>query len=213
MISESIPPNPARSPGRPREFDMGAVLDGAVRIFRERGYHATSITDLSDATGLTAGSIYKAFQDKRGLFLAAFDRYVDERGQDLRRRLDIQPDAREKIRAVLLFYADSSQGEQGRLGCLVVGSATVLSTFDADVAARIEASLRRIQDLLRTLLREGQRDGSIAADISVSAMSSVLLAVLQGFRVIGKSGRTAKEMRRAADEAMRLLGQPPGAPS
>lgn len=205
MMSHDAPAPRPRSPGRPREFDLPAVLDSAVRIFRERGYHATSIADLSDVTGLTAGSLYKAFQDKRGLFVAAFDRYVEQRSRDLQRRLDVQPDGREKIRAMLHFYAESSQGEEGLRGCLVAGSATALSTFEVDVAARVEASLRRIQDLLRALLREGQRDGSIAADISVPAMASVLLAVLQGFRIIGKSGRTAKEMRRAADEAMRLL--------
>ncbi|CAM3433121.1 HTH-type transcriptional repressor ComR [Bordetella sputigena] len=192
---------------------MPAVLDSAVRIFRERGYHATSIADLSDVTGLTAGSLYKAFQDKRGLFVAAFDRYVEQRSHELRRRLDAQPDGREKIRALLHFYAESSQGEEGRRGCLVVASATALSTFDMDVAARVEASLRRIQDLLRTLLREGQHDGSIAPGISVPATAGVLLAILQGFRVIGKSGRTAQEMRRAADEAMRMLCQPSGNPS
>jgi TetR/AcrR family transcriptional repressor of nem operon len=60
--------------GRPREFDMDDALDQAIRIFRERGYNATSIGDLTDAMGLASGSLYKAFKDKREMFLAAFDR-------------------------------------------------------------------------------------------------------------------------------------------
>ena len=69
----------SRLPGRPREFDTDAAIDSALLVFRERGYHATSIKELSDATGLTAGSLYKAFGSKNGLFLAAFDRYTRTR--------------------------------------------------------------------------------------------------------------------------------------
>ena len=57
----------ARERGRPRQFDLDAALDLAMPVFREKGYHSASISDLSDAMQLTAGSIYKAFHDKRGL--------------------------------------------------------------------------------------------------------------------------------------------------
>lgn len=208
MTSPSASPaSPAasRGPGRPREFDMDTVLDGAVRVFRERGYHATSVGDLSEATGLTAGSLYKAFDDKRGVFLAAFAHYVEARNAGLRRLLDRQPSGYEKIRAVLHFYAQSSHGSEGRRGCLVVSSATALATFDDEIAAQVEAAMRRSEDLLRQLLRQGQEDGSVAQDIDVTAMARVLLAVLQGFRLIGKSGRTRNDMMAAADQALKLL--------
>ena len=78
----------SRLPGRPREFDTDAAIDSALLVFRERGYHATSIKELSDATGLTAGSLYKAFGSKNGLFLAAFDRYTRTRSAALRQRTE-----------------------------------------------------------------------------------------------------------------------------
>ncbi|WP_114810045.1 TetR/AcrR family transcriptional regulator [Paraburkholderia kururiensis] len=184
---------------------MATVLDGAVHVFRERGYHATSVGDLSDATGLTAGSLYKAFGDKRGVFLAAFAHYVDMRNAALRKLLDRQPNGYEKIRAMLHFYAQSSHGSEGRRGCLVVSSATALATFDDEIAAQVEAAMRRTEDLLRQLLRQGQEDGSVAQHIDVTAVARVLLAVLQGFRLIGKSGRTRNDMVAAADQALKLL--------
>ncbi|EIL95595.1 TetR/AcrR family transcriptional regulator [Rhodanobacter sp. 115] len=110
---------------------MATVLDGAVRIFRERGYNATSIADLSLATGLAAGSIYKAFKDKRGLFLAAFDRYVEE--GDALRRLAFQNggNGRDKLKSLLGLYANASSGAEGMRGCLVAGSTIELATMDA----------------------------------------------------------------------------------
>src|SRR5471030_1619747 len=74
----------APSRGRPREFDVVEVLDKAVRVFCERGFHATSIGDLTEATQLTSGSLYKAFKDKRGIYLAALTHYKASRDAELR---------------------------------------------------------------------------------------------------------------------------------
>ena len=155
----------SRGRGRPREFDVARVLDGAVRIFRERGYNATSVADLTRATGLAAGSIYKAFKDKRGLFLAAFDRYVEDR--DAMRHLILRDagNGREKLSGLLGLYAASASGMEGKQGCMVLGSAIELSTMDAGTARRVRATYARNEQRLVRTIREGQEDGSINADV------------------------------------------------
>ena len=205
MKTHSADHRRSRNPGRPREFDTDTAIDNAVLVFRERGYQSTSIGDLCEATGLTAGSIYKAFGDKRALFLAALDRYVELRNAELNKRLDAQANGREKIRAVLRFYAEASCGEEGQRGCLVLSSAVALATFDEEMAARVEEVMQRNEDMLRRLVRQGQKDGSISPDLREQATARTLLALLQGFRVIGKTGRTRNEMLAAADEALHLL--------
>jgi TetR/AcrR family transcriptional repressor of nem operon len=194
-----------RGPGRPREFDMDAALDAALIVFRERGYHAASLAELGSAMKLTVGSIYKAFRDKRAIFLAAFDRYIELRGVELNRRLEMEQSGQDKLRVMLGFYADSSYGSEGRLGCLVVGSATELRLFDAEMAARVTTSLKRVKALFRDLIKLGQLDGSVMAKIDPEASASLLLCLVQGFRVVGKTGSTRAEMMAAVDEAMRLL--------
>ncbi|MDE1994225.1 MAG: TetR/AcrR family transcriptional regulator [Rhizobiaceae bacterium] len=191
--------------GRPREFDMDAALDEALRVFTERGYYAASISELTEAMGLTAGSVYKAFKDKRGVFLAALGRYRQVRRALLDERLAEAVNGREKLRAYLIFYAESSHDDIGRQGCLVVGSTTELALFDEEAASRVAFSFESDEQLLNDLIRLGQQDGSIRPDLDVASVARTQLCLTKGMRVVGKTGRTREEMIAVAETAVTLL--------
>jgi len=195
----------ARPRGRPREFDMDEALDRAIRVFREQGYNATSIGDLIDAMGLASGSIYKAFRDKRAVFLAALDRYMSWRNEQMAAVVQTSSPARERLRDVLAFFVESSKGIEGRRGCMVVGSAVELSIADREVAARVGAALAKNEALLADLIREGQADGSVPAGIDPEQTARILVCLTQGLRVVGKSGRAPQDTAAAVDIAMKLL--------
>ena len=193
------------SRGRPREFDIDVVLDKAVRVFCERGYHATSIGDLTEATQLTSGSLYKAFKDKRGVYLAALSHYKASRDAALRAALATGRTGFEQVRIALTHYAEASHGERGRLGCLVVTSASELATFDDELARWVAASLRRNEALLAGLLRGGVADGSIPPHVDAAATARLLLCLIQGMRVVGKTGGSRKDMLALVDVALKTL--------
>ncbi len=194
-----------RTRGRPREFDVADALDKAVRVFCERGYHATSIGDLTEATGLASGSLYKAFKDKRGLYVAALTHYKESRDAELRAALAPARTGRERVRAALRHYAESSHGERGRIGCLVINSATELATFDAELGRWVAGSLRRNETLLSGLLREGIADGSVPPHVDPAVTGRLLLCVIQGMRVVGKTGTTRKDTLALVDVALKTL--------
>lgn len=196
---------PGRAPGRPREFDMDVALDQAVRVFSERGFHATSINDLSDAMALTAGSIYKAFKDKRTVFIAALERQNTSRRLELEAALNAAGTGRDKVRAALSFYASASCGAMGKLGCLIVGTAMELSTFDAEIAERVTASIRAREKLIGEQIWIGQMDGSIPASVNAKTTARTLLCLMQGLRVVGKTGPAEAEMLATIDVAMKML--------
>jgi len=197
-----------RGPGRPRAFDLEAALDAALIVFRERGYHAASLADLCKAMKLTPGSVYKAFADKRAVFLAAFDRYKAVRDGEIRAAIAPAPSGFAKIEALLRSYAELSHDAEGRRGCLVTGSAVELATFDPQMADKVAAAVARIEALLRELIRDGVADGSVDASVDVEAAAAHLLCVLQGFRVVGKVGRDRTYMMAAVDQALLALPRP-----
>jgi TetR/AcrR family transcriptional regulator, transcriptional repressor for nem operon len=195
----------ARPRGRPREFDMDEALDQAIRVFCEQGYNATSIGDLIDAMGLASGSIYKAFRDKRAVFLAALDRHIVLRKEQIAAAARTPKPARERLRDVLAFFVESSKGAEGRRGCMVVGSAVELAIVDREVAARVNASIGKNEAFLADLIREGQADKSIPAGIDPEQTARVMVCLTQGLRVVGKSGRAPQDTVAAVDIAMKLL--------
>ncbi|EIB98912.1 hypothetical protein S7A_10375 [Pantoea sp. Sc1] len=174
-------------------------------VFRQKGYHAASIGDLSEAMNLSAGSIYKAFKDKRSLFLLVFERYLLLRNADLRRRLAPCVSGREKITELLQFYLDSARATEGRRGCLVVASAIALQTMDEALAQRINEVIQRNQRFLVSLLELGQRDGSIDNTLNSEAAAGLILCIAFGMRVTGKVGDMVNEQQTLA-LALKVLG-------
>lgn len=204
MTTDTIDIAP-RLRGRPREFDMNAALDEALRVFSERGYYAASISELTEAMGLTAGSVYKAFGDKRGVFLAAFDRYRHVRQQLIDEALASAANGYEKLRALVTFFAEASCGEVGRRGCLVVGSATELALFDEEVAGRVGVAFDFDERRILTLIHLGQADGSIPRHVDAEGAACAMLCLTKGMRVIGKTGRKHETMLAVTEVTMKLL--------
>jgi AcrR family transcriptional regulator len=106
-----------RSAARPRGFETDAALDQAVEVFWRRRYAGAGLAELTAAMGISPPSLYAAFGDKRGLFLAALDRYAATFGAQLLDALRAAEDS-VKLKAFLAAAVDLAfDGERGR-GCL-----------------------------------------------------------------------------------------------
>lgn len=192
-------------PGRPREFDLPQVLDRAVLVFRERGYNAASIGDLCKATGLSSGSLYKAFKDKQGIFLAALDRYVTTRNATLGARLADARSGRAQLRAFISIYVEASKGQEGRTGCMVVAALTEIGTFDAALAGPVRQAYERLEARILQIFAQGHSDGTLRIPGDPIARARLLLCTLQGLRLAGKVGFVEAETGHVVDEVMRLF--------
>jgi TetR/AcrR family transcriptional repressor of nem operon len=88
---------------------------------------------------------------------------------------------------------------------MVINCAAELATFDAEIALRVTTSLNRSEALLTKLICQGQTDGSIPVSIDSQSTARLMLCLLQGMRIVGKTGRSKKQMQAVADMALKLL--------
>ncbi|TWT08766.1 TetR/AcrR family transcriptional regulator [Reyranella sp. CPCC 100927] len=176
----------AMTAGRPRDFDETHALDAAMRAFWDRGYHATSIGELVDATGVHRNSLYATFGDKKTLFLRALDAYIDGALQRFEEKLAPPRPALEALKEALVHYARIVATPAGPRGCFVTNTTIELLPQDKDVAGRIRNGFKGMVTLLETTIRRGQQNGDIAADLDPRDTALYLYTYGQGLRVVGR---------------------------
>lgn len=189
---------------RPREFEEQVVLQRAMELFWERGYEATSVSDLTVRLGLGKASLYNAFGSKHQLYLRAVEHYVRGRDKVIVEILARPGSPLDAVRSVISRYAKEIE-ESGALGCLVVTAAVERMPKDEEVARWVQASWQTLRVALTSALLRARAQGEVAADVDPHAVARFLLVMLQGMRVIGKGRDTGADVRAAAQQAMFFL--------
>lgn len=194
-----------RQRGRPREFDVDTAIDKAIGVFAERGFHATSVGDLSEAMELTQGSLYKAFKDKKDIYIAAVERYRLVQTKRFEAYIQTAKTGREKLLASMNFYADACLGKSGGQGCIIVGAAADLASLDEDMARVVRGAIEAREKILARLVREGQADGSVSKAMDAEALARTALCLLYGMRVVGKTGLSKQQLDGIVEVAMKVF--------
>ena len=166
---------------RPREFDADDALERATRLFWTKGFEQTSLDDLCAATGLGRSSLYAAFGDKRALYLAALARYEERSVARIEKAFDGRP-LRQGLETFLAALIDDIVAGPGRRGCFIGNCAAELARLDRTAAARVRASLERIEAAFKQVLAR-----ELAPGDGVDALARFLTASIQGLRLVGKA--------------------------
>jgi TetR/AcrR family transcriptional repressor of nem operon len=195
--------------GRPRNYVPADVLSAAVRVFRRHGYGGASLDVLTRATGLRRGSLYAAFADKRALFLAALEEYTRSTVGYVERTLAAAEDPLDGIAMALRRVARVSSDGEGRHGCLLTNTAAELAGRDAEVQALVAAAFGRLEAAYAGAIERARTAGRLAPGADTAGLARLLVAVMHGLRVLGKTGAGEPELQAVVDGALRALGGPP----
>lgn len=194
--------------GRPRSFDRDEALEGAIAVFWQHGYEATSVSLLTGALGIGAPSLYAAFGDKKTLFYEALDRYNRTYGDFTVRALTEEPDARAAVERLLRDASAAYTRPDRPPGCLLITAATNCSPQSADVATRLRDIRARAGTALADKIGAAVRAGTVPAGTDARALASFYAAVLQGMSAQARDGATRADLRHIAEAALRAWPAP-----
>lgn len=201
--------NVERKRGRPATIDTDAAMRSLVELFRAKGYAAVSLDDLSDATGLSRPSLYRAFGNKLSMYVGAMDAFGSEVGETAIPVLEADGDLKAALsgffNAMLnIYYRDSDIAP----GCLVFGTAP--SSADEDrIQARLKYGIEQLDARMRARIEKAapQCDPALI-ETAVQIASNTLIA----YSARAKSGATKSELSeigtRSADAIAVLLDLP-----
>ncbi|MGG4204835.1 TetR/AcrR family transcriptional regulator [Paenibacillus jamilae] len=186
---------------RPREFDEDQALNAAMQIFWEKGFEATSLSDLTSKMGIQRPSIYAAFGDKKQLFEAALRKYTQSHAAYVRSRLQSNSSVKE---AFYNFFGGivAEEYEDGpNRGCFCINTMVELAPHDE----RFEILTREHQMYLSAVFQEtlerGIRSGELEASMDARARAHTMVSLLIGITVMMKS----RPARSFIDQAVATL--------
>ncbi|HLH09001.1 MAG TPA: TetR/AcrR family transcriptional regulator [Terriglobales bacterium] len=187
--------------GRPRSFNINVALDTALRLFREKGYEGTSLSDLTKAMGINRPSLYAAFGDKRALFENALQRYSDFYHVYLREALQ-QETGRAVAEHLLLNSARLLADPQNPRGCLFVQGALACGEGAESVRQELINHRGKVEKEIRRRLKRAKADGDLPPTASPADLAAFLASVMYGMSVRAASGKSRAELKRVAETAL-----------
>jgi TetR/AcrR family transcriptional regulator, transcriptional repressor for nem operon len=190
---------------RPREFDENSALDTAISCFWHRGYEATSVRDLVDSMGISGPSLYNTFGDKRTLFAAALERYLDHFTRARVKRLEESLPPKQAVRRFIEEIIEHSVNDRERRGCFLINSALEVAPHDKQLGAVIADRLGEIELFFRRSIRAAQAEGTAPPNLVAKDLARLLLGVLLGIRVLARCKPERALLEGVARPALALL--------
>lgn len=188
--------------GRPRSFDRAMALTKAMGVFWQRGYEATALSDLTQAMGINAPSLYAAFDCKEALFEEALDLYQRTEGAEPQRLLQQGRTAKDSFAAMLRYHAGDYVNPAKPPGCMAVLSAIVGAPENKSVRALMSKTRRSAMEMLAGRIRRGMAEGDVPAGTDAATMAAFYTTFLQGMSIQARDGATKKQLLASAEAAI-----------
>jgi TetR/AcrR family transcriptional repressor of nem operon len=165
---------------RTRQF----IIEKTAVIFNKKGYAGTSLSDLTEATGLTKGSIYGNFQGKEDVAVAVFDYNCSRVSDRIRQLVDKETTYYDKLMVYAKVYANTALAERG--GCPILNTAVEADDTNNLLKDKAAKAVIRWRNSLTDLINGGIAGGEFKTDVDVNQSALSIIALIEGGIMIAK---------------------------
>ncbi|HVW14097.1 MAG TPA: TetR/AcrR family transcriptional regulator [Mucilaginibacter sp.] len=172
---------------RTRKF----ITEKTAPLFNRKGYAGTSMSDMTETTGLTKGSIYGNFQDKDEVALAAFDHNMSRLIEEVRQIQLTERSATGKLNAFIQVYRNGLHSPVLGDGCPIINMGAEADDTHPQLKNRVNDALARWHKSISAIIQQGKAQGEFRADADSAAFASLMIAMIEGGFTLSKiSGDT-----------------------
>jgi len=194
---------------RKKDFDEEEILEKAMVLFWQKGYHDTSIKDLIAYLGISNASIYNAFGGKKELFQRTLEVYRNNQLGGLREHLHAQAREQKAVKDVLrnmfLKLIRDDRADEDCKGCFIVNTTTELVPADPYIQQEIQNHKLEIEKVFYDFLAYGVEQGQIQPDKNITMVSKLLYTLMTGLRVLGKVKPPEEELLESVNAILTLV--------
>src|SRR4051794_34160517 len=192
--------------GRPRAYKPEVALGKALDLFRAGGFAATSLDDLSAATGMNRPSLYGAFGDKRELYIKAYQRYREDARAAM---LDIfagELPIRKRLARIYAVALDIYlSGDRGPRGCFTVMTAASEAVADPEIRAIVLKGFSELDRAFAACFRLAKQKGELPPSADPTVLAQLASATIHTIAIRARARVPRKELEGIVKGAIEVM--------
>jgi len=156
------------------------IIETVAPIFNKHGYIGTSMSDLTEATGLTKGAIYGNFENKEALALSAFEHNRNMLLLAIDEKLETGHEALAKLYSLLNFYKQYDVFTLPMGGCPLLNVGVDAQGNNKLLAAAVRETIKEIEGKIALVLENGAKQNEIKLPVPPLQFAKQLFTMVQG---------------------------------
>ena len=174
---------------RDAQHTRNTIIKESANLFNTQGYKATSISDITKATGLTKGAIYRHFESKSDLEQQALRSMAKLMFNELGSSIQSAPTFQLKMDAIFLFFSNYMKTPLYDGGCPLMNVS--IETDDTNNVLRQQAynMLAQLKASVQKLLENGVKNKQVRSDVNLPMYTTIVIATLEGGIMMSKLER------------------------
>lgn len=181
------------------------IIETTASIFNQKGYAGTSISDLTEATGLTKGGIYGNFENKDEVALAAFDYNHGLLKAAIKQRIDNVVHPIDKLGAYLNVFSDFNYITALKYGCPVLNTAIEADDTHDALRKRAVGAINSWYKNISGIIKLGQENGQIRLEVNGTEFAGAYIALIEGGIMLSKVTGKKDGLDAAIKQAKKML--------
>ncbi len=190
---------------RTKQFNEQEVLDKAMELFWEKGFHATSMQDLVSRLGINRASLYDTFGGKEELFERALTKYRETHGGLIKAVFDTDTSVKKGFEKLFQNAIDEAVNDTCSKGCFVVNTTTEMIPGNDKMHKVLSENRTRSENLFIAFVQKGINSGELDAQKDANEIGLMLFALYNGIRVLGKVDSTPDKLQKIVKSGLSVL--------
>ena len=192
--------------GRPRGYEPQVALGKALDLFRKDGFAATSLDDLSAATGMNRPSLYGAFGDKRELYIKSYARYRADARAAMQNIFRDELPIRKRLERIFAVALDIYlSGEAGPRGCFTVMTAASEAVADPDIRALVLEGFSELDKAFAACFRLAKQKRELPASADPEALAQLASATIHTIAIRARARVPRKQLESIVKGALDVM--------
>ena len=180
------------------------IIEKTASLFNKNGYAGTSMSDMTDVTGLTKGSIYGNFKNKEEVALEVFKHNSGILSKKLDVAIGAESKASKKLLAFTDFYRNNWNSLMERGGCPLLNSATEMDDALPFMKDSVQLSFQRLAQRIAKIIDLGIEQDEFRQDISSSDYASLFIMLIEGGILLAKTVEKPAYLNLALDRILKI---------